>query len=104
MVVGAYALIILVGFAGFRKIEDDRAESCQSTKAGRAALRTVIDIATTPSGGPVDLTKIEGFDQLDPSTQAYLSNLSAALTRANMPGQPTLHDRLLAQAPPIDCN
>jgi hypothetical protein len=63
-------------------------EACHRSASDRDAVRDVVDIATAPTNGPVDLTKIIGFDQLDEPTQSYLRNLSLSLSRANPPGQP----------------
>ena len=78
-------------------------EGCRRSRDERSAMRKVVDIATAPSGGPVDLTRIEGFDALDESSKTWVRNLSAKLAAGNTPGQPSLHDQLIAQLPDIDC-
>jgi hypothetical protein len=85
-------------------VRDVQVSECDHARDNRTVLRTVVDIATTPTGGgTVDLTKIAGFSDLDPPTQTYLRNLSAGISKANPPGEPSLHDRLLAQLPSVDC-
>lgn len=103
LIVGPYLLIVAVFFAGVRGLEAQDHKACVERRDLISAVRQVVDIATTPTGGPVDLSKISGFDRLDESTQTYLINLSAALSKANPPGQPSLHDRLLKLIPLIDC-
>lgn len=98
LIVSILSIAALVGVYRVQAVE------CAHSKDNRTVLRTVVDVATTPSaGGAVDLTKIDGFSDLDEPTQTYLTNLSAGLSRTNTPGSQSLHDRLLAQLPPVDC-
>ena len=103
LIVGPYVLIVLVFFAGVRGLEAQDHKACVQRSNLNETVRAVVNTAVPNASGPVDLTKIAGFDQLDESTQAYLVNLSNALSKANPPGEPSLHDRLLALIPPVDC-
>lgn len=103
LIVGPYLLVVLVAFGGAVRFEQTDHSACVERRDLIAAVRQVVDIATTPSGGPVDLSKITGFDRLDEPTQNYLRNLSMQLTKANPAGEPSLHDRLLVLIPPITC-
>lgn len=101
-----YLLVMSVAAGGLWGIRNAQTTACHRQNANRAVLRQVVDVATAPAsaaGGPVDLTKIPGFDALDVHTQAYLTNLSNLLSRANQPGQPPLHDRLIAAIPDVEC-
>lgn len=101
LVVGAYVLIVLVFAAGLWRVQVVVTHACHERASDRQVLVEVVDIATGNASGPVDLTKIGGFEQLSPSTQEYLRNLSQSLSD----GQNTtsLHDRLTALLPPIAC-
>lgn len=101
--IGSYALIVAVTFLGFRALEHDRDRACHERASDRKVLSQVVDVATGAASGPVDLSKIGGFSDLDPSTQQYLRNLSARLSAANTPDELPLHDRLVALLPPIVC-
>lgn len=103
LVIGSYALIVAISFTGFRAMEHDRDNACHERAADRKVLTQVVDVATGAANGPVDLSKIGGFSDLDPSTQQYLRNLSARLSAANAPDELPLHDRLVALLPPIVC-
>jgi hypothetical protein len=78
-------------------------EGCRRSQSIVVAVRKVVDTATTPTAGPAGLTQVAGFDALDEHTQIYLRNLEAGRSSANPPGQPSLHDQLIAQLPDIDC-
>lgn len=94
------SVLVVAAVLGVRHVQ---IENCHGRQQDRAAVKSIVDIATTPSGGPVDLTKIAGFDKLDTNSQEWIRNLSAELTKANPPGAPSLHDRLIANLPPIEC-
>lgn len=103
MLIGPYLLVVATAFGGFVQLEHDRDRACHQRANDRTVLTQIVDIATTPSGGPVDLSKIPGFDTLDEPTQTYLRNLSAVLTAANPADAKPLHDRLIELLPPIHC-
>lgn len=123
-VVGPYLLVILVGVLGFRALEGQQADlksesvsRCFDRQADRTVLRKLVELATTPSagGGVGDLTKLDGFDELDPATQRFFENIVSGMRQATSSSDPTdpssstsippqtLKDRLLAEIPPVDC-
>lgn len=104
LVVGAYALIVLASASGLWALQKAGEHACHERASDREVLREVVDIATGNASGPVDLTKIGGFNQLSPSTQEYLRNLSRSLSAgADAETDVPLHDRLVALLPPIQC-
>lgn len=103
LVVGAYVLIVLVFAAGLWRVQVVVTHACHERASDREVLREIVDIATGNASGPVDLTKIGGFDQLSPSTQDYLRNLSVSLSASSGSDSKPLHDRLVELLPPIRC-
>lgn len=68
--------------------------NCEQRNLTKDSLRGVIDAALGSGSGTGDLTKVPGFESLDPSMQQYLRNLSTA--SANSDDQGSSRDRLLA--------
>lgn len=101
MVIGSYVLIVLTFATALWRVQVVVNHACHERASDRRVLVEVVDIATGNATGPVDLTKIVGFDQLSPSTQDYLRNLSESLSVGQ--DSTSLHDRLTALLPPIDC-
>jgi hypothetical protein len=91
LVIGYFVLAVFVFFAFQAQGEeaDDRVESdrrivvaqtvlsCEDRNHTKKVLRETIDAALAGGGGIGDLTKVPGFDELDPDTQEYFRNLMA---------------------------
>lgn len=82
MVGSALAVLWLIQY----RAEEDKARQtrqiallCQAVSSNREAVR---DIVNDTGGGGTDLTKVPSFQDLDPATQKYLSDLTAALQAA----------------------
>lgn len=104
LIIGPYLIVVGAAVFGFTRLEDEAHQRCLDRQADRQVLRQVVDIATAPSGsGPLDLTLVPGFADLDPQTQAFMTNLTDQLAQAPPPTRNALHDVLLAQLPPVDC-
>lgn len=103
LILGPYIGLVLVMSLGFYVIERSQNHACNQRATDRNVLRQVVDVATTPGRSSDDLTKINGFDELDPQTRTYMRNLSIAVSSVPPPGKQTLHDQLLALLPPINC-
>ena len=103
-IVGPYLLIVAVFFGGLHAVEAEGHQRCLDRQADRGVLRQIVEISTQSTNGVViDLTKVPGFDELDPQQQTYLRNLSEGLSHSTPTSRQALHDQLLAQLPPINC-
>ena len=104
MIVLPYLLVVAVFFGGLHAVEAEGHQRCLDRQADRSVLRQVVEIATQSTDGVViDLTKVPGFDQLDPNQQVYLRNLSEGLSHSTPDSRQALHDQMLAKLPPIIC-
>lgn len=113
----AYLFIALGLFLGFWALSNesqaradadhrDDIEQCNARANEREVLRKVVREATSAEGvSTFDLTQIEGFSELPPSTAVYITNLSHALNASRDPEQ-AAEDRqvLLSLIPPIRCD
>lgn len=104
LIIGPYVLVVGAGFLGLHQLEVEAHHRCVDRRTDREVLRQVVDIATTSSSGSrIDLTIVPGFADLDANTQAFITNLSAAINSAPPASRNVLHDELLDRLPPINC-
>lgn len=104
LIVVPYLFVAGAGTYGLHLLEDEAHQRCLDRQTDRQVLRQVVDIATTTSGGgQLDLTIVPGFDDLDPQTQTFITNLSHAISSEPPSTRNALHDELLNQLPSIDC-
>ncbi len=96
-----FVLIVVASSFGFLGIQHAQDRACHQARDGRVALRALVVQAYSGNGGTLDLTKVEGFDQLDTATQFYMRNLSAA---SRSPGNlDAARQAALDKIPPISC-
>lgn len=104
LIILPYLLVVAIFAVGLHVLEGQSHQRCIERRDDRTALRQVVVISTQGTGASgVDLTKIDGFDDLDPQTQDYLRALSAAISSSNPASRTGLRDQLLEQLPPITC-
>jgi hypothetical protein len=70
--------------------------SCRDRQVGREALRQIAIVAT--SGGPIDFSQFESYDDLDPAMKRFLTEFGSA-----QGSDGSRRERLLESAPPILC-
>lgn len=81
--------------------EDARRDNCEKVAAAVEIVERVIVTATEP-GGSIDLTRIAGFEQLDPATQVWVRNVAAATGGGEDRPNPR-REALLALIPETEC-
>jgi hypothetical protein len=78
------------------------AEACNSRRDTIIVLRGLVQLRSETGGGGVDLTGVEGFADLSPDLQFYLTNLEALLNASPPPNEGFV-DRALERLPVPDC-
>ncbi len=103
LIVVPYLLIITVATLAGIQYQHSIDVGCRRQRDDRTALRALVVKAYTPqSSSTLDLSKIAGFDELDPATQRYLENLSTALNSSG--GTVAQREQAaLDIIPPINC-
>jgi hypothetical protein len=82
--------------------ERSTTEACNSRRDTIIVLRGLVQLRSETGGGGVDLTGVEGFDDLSLELQIYLSNLEAMLNASPPPNEGFV-DRALERLPVPDC-
>lgn len=101
LIVVPYLLIVAVATWAGVQYQHSLDIGCHRQRDDRTALRALVVKAYQPSSPGLDLATIQGFDELDPATQSYLRNLSAAI---NAGGNTANREQdALATIPPITC-
>ncbi len=96
-----FVLVVVAAFGSVRYYRDDQ---CKQQKHAAEQLRAVVIKATEPqpSGTPLDLTKAEGFDKLDPVTQTWARSVQQMIS-SRPSSTSSVRDTLLAVIPPVTC-
>jgi hypothetical protein len=99
-------VFLVVGFIGClllvqNESQNRQEQTCEERLAGRAVLRAIVVLATDGDG--IDLTVIDGFEELDEPTQQFFHNL-AALSQSNSGDNSSFRREALAQIPLPDCD
>jgi hypothetical protein len=115
----ALVLVVVVAVPGFVRVERaaDKAhaaaeavkaetarataEACHSRRDTIIVIRGLVELSAETGGG-VDLTGVDGFDDLSPDLQFYFSNLQAMLNATPPPDQGFV-DRALKRLPVPEC-
>ena len=78
-------------------------EACHSRRDTIIVLRGLVELTSeTSGGGSVDLTAVDGFDDLSADVRFYMANLNA-LINASPPSDSGFVDRALERLPIPDC-
>ena len=92
-----------------RALHEESVDRCNSGNDSRATIQGILDqLADPPPSGAaaVDFSKVKGFGDLDPKTQAYLIYLSVTLQL--QVSEPGLIDKLASDYrksnPQVDCS
>lgn len=79
-------LILVVAVPGYLRLEGIVNQACEDRRDSKLILRELVELSDDGRGG-FNLTGIESFNDLDPATQKYLSDLEAASKTAPNPSK-----------------
>lgn len=84
-------------------------DRCESANLSREAIQFILDRLANPSDdmvGTVDFAAVEGYSQLDPATQDFLSNLADATENSSQSAAflTNLAEEFRESNGPIDCD
>ena len=106
ILVGYLVLAVATGIslAGVRR---SQSQDCRSRQEARVAVRevavTLRTLVVSSGQNRLDLSKVPGFDQLDPATRAFFSTLSAPAPSDWQTEALTTIDASLDKLPPLEC-
>lgn len=100
LIIGPYIAVVLTASGVTWRLHDNQIHSCHQRRDDRTVLRALVTQAYTSNSGQLDLTRIAGFDDLDPATKSYLANLSHAISTG---GDSNAKKAALDLIPPITC-
>lgn len=79
-------LIVLVVAPGYWRLEQQAAQACEDRRESKLLLRDLVELSDDDVGG-FNLTAIPSFNDLDPETQQYLTDLESASKQAPRPSE-----------------
>lgn len=102
---GLLVVVVSLGVLGVQAVRasEERARlACETREDYRHVIREIVDYVSRPRGS-MDLTGFPGFDQLDPATQGYFENITAALAANSGDGNQELRDFVTPLLPNERC-